>query len=132
MNSAQDSWAAPKGRRALQAIGYLPETDLPGRDVLQSLVEPVVSHLTRLMPFSEDVLTFLGDDLGETEAATRIPLKLAEQARTTRTVARDGAYYHLTSLKNLYLLPDRGRRPVASLESARSAVELAGLVAKNS
>jgi prolycopene isomerase len=132
VNSVQDSWAAPKGQRALQVIGYLPETDRPRRDVLQSLVQPVTDHLTWLMPFSEGVLTFLGDDLGETEAATRIPLKLAEQVRTTRTVTRDGAYYHLTSLKNLYLLPDMGRRPVASLESARSAVELANLVAKNS
>ncbi len=132
VNSAQDPWAAPKGRRALQVIGYLPESDMPRREVLQSLVRPVTAHLTWLMPFSEGVLTFLGDDLGETEAATRIPLKLAEQVRTTRTVTRDGACYNLTSLKNLYLLPDLGRRPVASLESARSAVELANLVAKNS
>jgi len=131
LNSPEDSWAAPKGRRALQAIGYLPESDRPTREILQSLVAPVTAHLTWLMPFSEGDLTFLGDDLGETEAATRIPLKLAEQVHSTRTVTRDGACYYLTSLKNLYLLPDLGRRPVASLESARSAVELANRVVKN-
>jgi phytoene dehydrogenase-like protein len=131
VNSAEDTWAAPKGRRALRVVGYLPESDRPRREVLQSLVSPVTDHLTWLMPFSEGVLTFLGDDLGETEAATRIPLKLAEQVRTTRTVTQDGACYYLTSLKNLYLLPDLGGRPVASLESARSAVELANRVGKN-
>jgi hypothetical protein len=83
------------------------------------------------MPFSDGLLTFLGNDLGETEAATRIPIKLAEQIRTTRRVSRDGGDYDMTSLKNLYLIPDLGRRPVAALESARSAVELANRVAKN-
>ncbi|MBI3597083.1 MAG: NAD(P)/FAD-dependent oxidoreductase [Nitrospirae bacterium] len=131
MNSAQEEGAAPKGQRALQVIGYLPETDRPRREVLQTLVQSVTAHLTWLMPFSNGVLTFLGDDLGETEAATRIPIKLAEQVRTTRRVSRDGGSYDLTSLKNLYLIPDLGRRPVAALESARSAVELANLVAKN-
>ena len=130
VNPAQDPWAAPKGQRALQVIGYIPESDRPRRDVLQSLVKPITDHLTWLMPFSEGALTLLGDDLGETEAATRIPLKLAEQVRATRTVMRDGACYNLTSLKNLYLLPDLGRCPVASLKSARSAVELANRVAK--
>jgi hypothetical protein len=132
LNTAQDTWAAPKGRRALQVYGILPESELPRQELLPSLVQPVTEHLNRLMPFSDGVLTLLGDDLGETEAATRIPLRLAEQVRTIRTVVRDGASYSLTSLKNLYLLPDLGRRPVASLESARSAVELANLVVRNS
>jgi phytoene dehydrogenase-like protein len=131
LNAAQDTWAAPKGRRALQVIGILPESELPSQQLLPPLVQPVTAHLNWLMPFSDGVLTLLGDDLGETEAATRIPLRLAEQVGTIRTVARDGASYSLTSLKNLYLLPDMGRRPVASLQSARSAVELAGLVAKH-
>jgi len=132
LNAVQDTWAAPKGQRALQVIGILPESEQPRQQLLPSLVEPVTAHLNGLMPFSEGFLTLLGDDLGETEAATRIPLRLAEQVRTTRTVDRDGASYSLTSLRNLYLLPDLGRRPVASLESARSAVELANLIAKNS
>ncbi|HUK57050.1 MAG TPA: FAD-dependent oxidoreductase [Nitrospiria bacterium] len=131
MNSTQEEWAAPKGQRALQVIGYLPETDRPRHEIRETLVQSVTAHLTWLMPFSDGVLTFLGDDLGETEAATRIPVKLAEQIRTTRRVTRDGGCYYLTSLKNLYLIPDRGRRPAAALESARSAVELANLVAKN-
>jgi phytoene dehydrogenase-like protein len=131
LNSAQEEWAAPKGQRALQVIGYLPETDRPRHEVLQTLVPLVTAHLTWLMPFSDGLLTFLGNDLGETEAATRIPIKLAEQIRTTRRVSRDGGDYDMTSLKNLYLIPDLGRRPVAALESARSAVELANRVAKN-
>lgn len=132
LNTGQDPWAAPKGQRALQAFGFLPDDDIPIREALKLLIPPVMAHLTWLMPFSDEVLTFLGDDLDETEAATRIPLRLAEQVRTTRTVTRDGACYSMTSLKNLYLLPDLGRRPVASLESARSAVELAALVARSS
>ena len=131
MNSAQEDSAAPKGQRALQVIGYLPETDRPRQEVLKTLVPSVTAHLTWLMPFSNGLLTFLGDDLGETEAATRIPIKLAEQIRTSRRVARDGGCYELTSLRNLYLIPDLGRRPVAPLESARSAVELVNRVAKN-
>ncbi|MBI3610127.1 MAG: NAD(P)/FAD-dependent oxidoreductase [Nitrospirae bacterium] len=131
VNPVQDHWAAPDGKRALRVVGYLPESDSPNREILKTLIPSVTSHLTWLMPFSEGALTFLGDDLGETEAAARIPLKLAEQVRTTRRVARDGACYYLTSLKNLYLLPDLGRRPVAALESARSALELANQVAKN-
>jgi phytoene dehydrogenase-like protein len=131
LNSPQEDWAAPKGQRALQVVGYLPETDRPRQEVLQTLVSAVTAHLTWLMPFSEGVLSFLGDDLGETEAVTRIPLKLAEQIRTPRKVLRDGACYYLTSLKNFYLIPDLGRRPVAALESARSVVELANRVEKN-
>ena len=131
LNSSADEGAAPKGQRALQVIGYLAETDLPRREVLQGLVKSVTAHLTWLIPFSDGALTYLGDDLGETEATTRIPLKLAEQLQRTRRVMRDGACYYTTSLKNLYLLPDLGRRPVAALESARSAIELADQVAKN-
>jgi phytoene dehydrogenase-like protein len=131
MNSAQEEWAAPKGQRALQVVGYLPETERPRQEVLQTLVPSVTAHLNWLMPFSDGVLTFLGDDFGETEAATRIPIKLAEQIQHPRKVSRDGGCYYLTPLKNLYLIPDLGGRPVAALESARSAVELANRVGKN-
>lgn len=131
LNTAQEEWAAPPNRRALQVTGYLPESDVPRREIVKSLVHSVSSHLSWLMPFSSRVLTFIGDDLGETEASARIPLALAEQVQTAKAVNRDGACFYLTSLKNLYLLPDLGRRPVATLESGRSALELADLVEKN-
>ena len=131
LNPAQGPALAPKGQRALEVIGYIPESDLPRRDVLKSLIQSVTDHLIWLMPFSEGVLTYLGDDLGETGATARIPLKLAEQIQTSRCVFRDGACYYRSSLKNLYILPDLGRRPVATLESARSAFELTHQIIKN-
>jgi len=130
VSNIQDGWAAPKGRRALQVIGYLPKSNLPRPQLLASLIPPVTAHLNSLMPFSDEALTRLGDDLDETEAATRIPPNLSEQIGTTRMVYRDGASYGLTPFKKIYWLPDLGHRPVASVESARSAVEMANLVAK--
>lgn len=129
LNSAQEAWAAPQGQRALQVIGFLPESDRPRKDVVRSLVPSVTSHLTWLMPFSDESLAFLGDDLGQMEPPNRVSTKLTEQIRITRSVSRDGGGYQRTSLKNLYLVPDLGGRPVGGLESARSAVDLANRVA---
>ncbi|HEY4485894.1 MAG TPA: NAD(P)-binding protein [Nitrospiria bacterium] len=131
LNSPGDAWAAPQGRRSLQVTGFLPESDRPRREATQALIKSVTEHLLWLIPFADGALTYLGDDLGETETAARIPLKLAEQVQITRRVDRDGARYYRSSLKNLYLMPDLGRRPVASQESPRTALELADLLSGN-
>ena len=130
MNSAEINRETQEGFRPLRVTGYLPETDRPRRDVLKWLVQDVTAHLLWLIPFSDGVLTFLGDDLGDMESTTRIPLKLAEQAQVSKQVTRNGACYYLTRLKNLYLLPDLGRHPAATLESPRSVLEVVGHILK--
>lgn len=123
--------AVPKEKKGLQVTGFLEGEEGPRDSIRAGLIKSVKENLEWLIPFSNGHIELLGEDLGQTEADTRISLKLAEQLRPTRAVSREGGRYFQTTRKRLYLLPDHGRLPVATLDPGRSAVEMANRILKN-